>query len=198
MNLVGRITLLLSAILLGACSKTVQWEEEVPLNTGETIWVKRELTYAIQGAHANPLDLGFRAKPNQTFKFDYGGRRYIYKGEAMIILIAISPKTQKPILVANPAGRDWQYQNRYSCTTPFYVQFNPDGDGERWAWPPQIETWLYGMPTNIMLKIPDFDEVKNKYPASGRNQIDNTFLTFYEHYRAITAKHVAENCFNFK
>ena len=104
MNLVGRITLLLSAILLGACSKTVQWEEEVPLNTGETIWVKRELTYAIQGAHANPLDLGFRAKPNQTFKFDYGGRRYIYKGEAMIIFIAISPKTQKPILVAECHG----------------------------------------------------------------------------------------------
>ena len=24
---------------LSACSKTVQWEEEVPLNTGEVFWV---------------------------------------------------------------------------------------------------------------------------------------------------------------
>ena len=188
----------LAVTALTACYRTVEWEEEVPLNTGETIWVKRELTYAIRGAYANPLDLGFRAKPNQTFKFDYGGRRYTYRGEAMIILIAISPITQKPILVANPAGNDWQYQNRYSCTTPFFVQFNPNGDGERWTWPPQIENLLYGMPTNIMLKIPDFDEVKDKYPASGRNQIDNTSLTFYEHYRTIAAQHVAENCFNFK
>lgn len=32
---------------LTACSKTVQWEEEVPLNTGDVIWVKREVVYKL-------------------------------------------------------------------------------------------------------------------------------------------------------
>lgn len=178
--------------------RTVIWEEEVPLNTGETIWVTRELTYSIQGSHGNPLDLGFRAKSEQTFKFDYGGRRYTYKGQAMIILIAISPKTKIPVLVADPRGKDWQYLNRYSCTTPFYVQFNPNENATEWIWPKQIEPWLYGIPTNIMLNIPDIGKVKGKYRAFGRKQIDNTFLAFYKNYRAIDAQHIDENCFVFK
>ena len=189
----------LAVTALTACSRTVEWEEEVPLNTGETIWVKRELTYAIRGAYANPLDLGFRAEPDQTFKFDYGGRRYIYKGQAKIILVAISPKTQKPILVAEPVANGWYSQNRYSCTTPFYVQFDPNVNGTEWTWPKKIDPWLYGLPTNIMLKIPDFDEVKNKYSASGRSQIDNTFLrSDSKYYQVIDAEHAFENCFNFK
>ncbi len=195
----ARLFALVTLVALTGCSKTVQWEEEVPLNTGETIWVKRELTYAIQGDYANPLYLGLRAKSDQTFKFDYGGKRYNYKGQANILLIAISPKTRKPVLVAEPVANGWYSQNRYSCTTPFYVQFNPDSDGERWTWPPQIETWLYGVPTNIMLKIPDFDEVKEKYPASGRNYIDNTFLrSDSKYYQLIDAEHIVENCFVFK
>ena len=59
MNLVSRITLLLSAILLGACSKTVQWEEEVPLNTGEVIWVKRTDTFTRRSEPGNPLQMGW-------------------------------------------------------------------------------------------------------------------------------------------
>lgn len=48
--------------LLSACSKTVQWEEEVPLNTGETIWVKRTVVYSAQGGAGNPLDMAYRPK----------------------------------------------------------------------------------------------------------------------------------------
>ena len=39
------ITTMVLAVLLVACSKTVQWEEEVPLNTGEVIWVKRSMPW---------------------------------------------------------------------------------------------------------------------------------------------------------
>ncbi len=46
------------ALQLTACSKTVQWEEEVPLNTGETIWVKRTVVYSLQGESGNPMDIG--------------------------------------------------------------------------------------------------------------------------------------------
>ena len=39
----------LLALVLSACGRTVTWEEEVPLNTGETIWIER--TMQIGRAH---------------------------------------------------------------------------------------------------------------------------------------------------
>ena len=41
MNPIKLILIGLAMTALTACSKTVEWEEEVPLNTGETIVVKR-------------------------------------------------------------------------------------------------------------------------------------------------------------
>jgi hypothetical protein len=64
--------LLLSSLLgllqLTACSKTVQWEEEVPLNTGEVIWVKREVTYKYKGAGGNPLDMDYLTCPQTPYQ----------------------------------------------------------------------------------------------------------------------------------
>jgi hypothetical protein len=37
--------MVVAVFLLSACSKTVTWEEEVPLNTGEVIWVERVDSY---------------------------------------------------------------------------------------------------------------------------------------------------------
>ena len=73
-----------------------------------------------------------------------------------------------------------------------------DENATEWIWPKQIEPWLYGIPTNIMLNIPDIGKVKGNYRAFGRKQIDNTFLAFYKNYRAIDAQHIDENCFVFK
>ena len=63
--------------VLAGCTRTVHWEEEVLLNTGETIWVKRSGTYTYRSASGNPLDLGisqigyqrlnFRIKQKSTF-----------------------------------------------------------------------------------------------------------------------------------
>lgn len=87
---------------LAACSKTVQWEEEVPLNTGEVIWVKRTVVYTKQGGAGNPLDVAYRPENNETIEFAWGGKKYSYEGDARIILLAISPQ-KKPVLVARAA-----------------------------------------------------------------------------------------------
>ncbi len=55
------LIVMISLNLLSACSKKVHWEEEVPLNTGEVIWVKRIVTYKFQGASGNPFDMAYRA-----------------------------------------------------------------------------------------------------------------------------------------
>ena len=58
-----QVTLLaLAAMQLFACSKTVECQVEVPLNTGERIWVKHEATYNLQVAGGNPLDLAYQSR----------------------------------------------------------------------------------------------------------------------------------------
>ena len=47
----------LAALQLSGCSRTVEWEEEVPLNTGETIWVHRSMPWVYKGGFGNPFDM---------------------------------------------------------------------------------------------------------------------------------------------
>lgn len=89
------------ALQVAACSKTVQWEEEVPLNTGETIWVKRTLNYSLGGGAGNPLDIAYRPDWVQQLEFEWAGKKYLYEGDARVFVLAISPQ-QKPVLVADP------------------------------------------------------------------------------------------------
>jgi hypothetical protein len=47
-------------LLVGACQfmtrdRTLTWEEEVVLNTGDVIWVTRALTYKYETTHDNPF-----------------------------------------------------------------------------------------------------------------------------------------------
>ena len=46
MNHTARLALAIAcAVLMTGCSKRVEWREEVPLNTGQTIWVQRSALY---------------------------------------------------------------------------------------------------------------------------------------------------------
>ena len=171
MNLVSRITLLLSAILLGACSKTVQWEEEVPLNTGEVIWVKRTVVYSLKGAGGNPFDIGYGQDRTETLSFTWNEKNYVYEGDAALMLLAISPIKQ-PVLVAPAADRTWDGNHNYYCTVPYYVQFVPDASGRKWTWPPDIEPWLYGLSHNLMRQRRKPEEMKSRYTALQRNEED--------------------------
>ena len=94
------ITCAIAAIMqLTGCAKNVQWEEEVLLNKGETIWVTKEVRYIIKGQPGNPLDLGYLPDFEETTSFKYGGRAYTYKGDAAIMVLAISPQ-KLPVLLA--------------------------------------------------------------------------------------------------
>lgn len=164
----------LAMTALTACSKTVQWEEEVPLNTGDVIWVKREVVYKLQGTGGNPMDLGYWPSWTEEISFEWKGNKYKYVGDADLMLLAVSPTTQRPVLVAKAANKQWGRQNNYRCTTPFYVQFVPSLDGREWSWPPNIEPWLYNMPHNLMAKREDFGKMKDRYTTSERAAMDRT------------------------
>lgn len=173
-----RISLIaMAAVQLAACSKTVRWEEEVPLNTGETIWVNRKIEYKLSSGFANPFSLGMFPTREQELQFSYAGKAYSYKGRANLILLAISPSKQ-PNLIAPAADFNWanEWEHKYSCVVPFYVQLVPDATGGNWSWPAKPEPWLHGMPANLMRTHPNTEERrKERYTASDRNQRDATY-----------------------
>jgi hypothetical protein len=160
-----------TALQITACSKTVQWEEEVPLNTGETIWVKRTVEYTKQGGAGNPLDTKYRPSKDQAIEFTWNGKSYYYKGEARIMLLAISPQKQ-PVLVAKAADNAWYARYNYACTYPFYVQLMPDETGKVWNWPPDIDTWLYNLIPNLLLSRYEPEQMQKRYTALERQAED--------------------------
>lgn len=166
---------LIAAQQLAACSKTVQWEEEVPLNTGETIWVKRTVTYKFKGSGDNPLDMSYQPDWTEEIAFEWKGKKYRYVGNADLMLLAISPSTQQPVLVAHAANKDWHWKHHYRCTTPFYVQFVPSEDGRDWTWPPSIELWLHGMSNNLMRGRDGAEKMKTRYSADDRRTRDQAW-----------------------
>lgn len=157
---------------LVACSKTVEWEEEVPLNTGETIWVKRQARYELQGEAGNPLDVKYRPTRNETIGFRYAGKEYRYDGDARIMLLAISPKGI-PNLIAKAPDNSWNYVHKYKCAIPFYAQIIPSAGGRDWNWPQQIEPWLYGEHKNLLLTRLSPEQMRAKYTAAERTNLDS-------------------------
>lgn len=181
------------AALLTACSKTVQWEEEVPLNTGETIWVKRTVVYRLKGAGGNPMDIGYGQDYTETLTFKLGGKDYGYEGDAALMLLAISPQ-KVPVLVGPAGDKSWDWNHNYRCATPHYVQFVPDSSGHKWIWPPDIEPWLYGMPPNLMRQRRKPEQMQSRYTAQERNQEDAIMMLQTPSSAIIDPKFTIQDC----
>jgi hypothetical protein len=162
--------IVITAVLsqLTACSKTVQWEEEVQLNTGEVIWVKRTVEYTVQGGAGNPFDMAYRAtEGGSVSSFDWRGKSFRFDIDVGVVLIAVSPAGY-PVVVAE--GGYWNLLGKYPCTIPLYVQFVPDGSGAIWSWLPKVEPWLYNMESNRLFVIPTPDQPKRRYTVKERKE----------------------------
>lgn len=165
----GLILVLAFSLLATACSKTRSWEEEVLLNTGEKVWVRRSQTYSLTGGAGNPADLAYRPDSDSEIEFDWRGVRYRYLGDANVMVLAISPGGV-PVLVADAAGNSWNWRHHYGCTLPFYVQLVPSSTGESWTWPSQIEAWLYGLPANLFISFEDPSNVRSRYSIEDKRR----------------------------
>ena len=200
MKLVRLLLIGLTISALTACSKTVQWEEEVLLNTGETIVVKRSLPWELQGGTGNPADIALRPNVDQQiYAFSYRGKDYRYSGGADVRWIAISPTTKNPVLVARPESWAWTRRNVYACTVPFYLQLDPNAGQEKWTWPESIEPWLYNLPANVMATIPRLEDKKQKrYTMSEKHLRDATVRIQSPAAVKIDPLYEAESCYTKK
>ena len=74
MKLLKLLMIGLAMISLAACFKAVQWEEEVPLNTGETIVVKRSGSYTYKGLTSDGNAFSWNPEWRSTIEFAYEGK----------------------------------------------------------------------------------------------------------------------------
>lgn len=184
-----------AVVHLAACSKSVAWEEEVPLNTGQTLIVQRKATYSLKGEAGNPLDVAYRPDRSETIEFDWEGRHYRYEGDAIPFVLAISPQ-RVPVLVAPAANNSWWAVHGYACTVPFYVQLTPQADGRTWRWPAHIEPWLYGLPKNLMLARELRYRESGRLSAAEVRQIDKPALAGRRSRQEIDATYTGDPCRN--
>lgn len=156
------IVMMLVVIRFTACTRYVHWEEDVLLNTGETISIDKNVRYTLKGDAGNPFDMAMRPDWEETISFKYGGRSYRYTGEAGLMVLAISPQ-KLPILLAPVSLGDWFYHNNYACVSPYYVQLVPDNSGKQWTWPVRIESWTYNLPANLLRQRDHPSAMQSRY-----------------------------------
>jgi hypothetical protein len=192
------LVILVGVALLAGCSKTVHWEEEVPLNTGETLVVQRSGTYEFVPWDASTGHIFFYS-PSSTanIEFTYRAKSYRHTGQLLLLALVISPGGV-PSLIGNPTANDWDWRNKYTCTEPSYIQLNPDITGRSWAWPSKIEPWTFGLKTNLVFGVAQLDANGKRLAAADRSQMNASLAAIYRHYQVIDPTFKNPNCFRGK
>jgi hypothetical protein len=122
----------------GASTKTVEWEEEVPLNSGEIIWVKRADTYISRSEPGNPLQMGWWLD-KRAIAFDWKNQQYTFQTNTTdILMLQLSDTTQNIEIVA------WTKE----CSSFGFGEFRwLDGT---WQLQPNVSPVLINQPRNLM------------------------------------------------
>lgn len=128
-----------AALQITACSKTVEWEEEVPLNTGETIWVKRIDTFVKGPEPGNPLKRTWGLE-KRNYAFAWQGQGYAYEVKTKTggpFLIHVFP-ADKTMAIVDSA---WPYCQGYGELR--WINSN-------WQLQQNVSPELVGEPRNLM------------------------------------------------
>ena len=132
------LMLMFTTLLLMGCSKSVQWVEEVPLNPGTNIWIKRTDSYARASEPGNPLKLGWRLQKREL-EFDWEGQPVRFQTDASDIILLHELESLKSISIVA-----WTQD----CTKRGYGEFRwLDG---RWKLQPTVNSELVGRTRNVM------------------------------------------------
>jgi hypothetical protein len=159
----------------GASTKTVEWEEEVLLNTGEIIWVKRADTYIRRSEPGNPLQMGWWPYDRRSYKFSWHDQSYVYEvnGHGAPILLHAYIE-EKSIAIVDSA---WPACKGYGV----FKWIN-----EKWQLQPNTILTLVGHPRNLMAHSSALDGaiparvtrewIKNKHFELPQNGSSDTHL----------------------
>lgn len=139
-KLLKTLVIATAALQLTVCAKTVQWAEEVLLNTGETILVKRTDTYSRGGEPGNPLAMSWGIGKRE-YAFSWKGKKYTYQAKrafdgAMLIYADIADNS---IAIVDTA---------LNCETMGYGEFRWRAGS--WQLQHNVSKALVDQPRNLM------------------------------------------------
>jgi hypothetical protein len=166
----NRRTLVVAAasapLLLSACGqslKTVEWEEEVLLDTGEIIWVKRVDTF-IKGAEpGNPLQRTWRLD-KRAYEFTWLGKKYVYTTEAKVspgALMLYVHDVSKTLGVIDFSR---------NCVKPGYGEFR--WINGNWQLQENAAPSLIGQARNLMGSFDSEGEIPTRVNRAFKQQVD--------------------------
>lgn len=133
------------ALQLTACAKTVQWEEEVPLNTGETIWVKRTDTYKPSSEAGNPLQFAWELQ-GRSVEFIWQSKPYKFHTDSTELMMLYALEASNDLVVVA-----WSKD----CAKRGFGEFRWSNGG--WQLQPNISQKLIGQPRNLMSYFSSLD-----------------------------------------
>ena len=138
-----RLGVALTAVLMlsgcgGSSAKSVSWDEEVRLNTGEVLWIKRTDNFQRRSVPGNPLQMGWWPDV-RTYEFAYRNRNYLYRTNPADSLGALMLFARGDDVMVIDATR--------ACGKPGYAEFR--WDGQRWQ-ARNVGPDAIGQPRNLM------------------------------------------------
>ncbi|MDP3760098.1 MAG: hypothetical protein Q8R01_06240 [Ramlibacter sp.] len=132
------LLVLIAAFHLAACSKTVQWEEEVELSSGEILWVKRTDSFKRTSEPGNPLQSAWWPT-RRALEFTWHGQRYEFDTDTTSIMMLYEVEVSKSMAIVA-----WTKK----CAKPGYGEFRrANGD---WHLQPTVSAAIVGKPRNLM------------------------------------------------
>ena len=176
---------LLLALQLAACSKSIQWEEEVPLNTGETIWVKRTDSYVRGGDAGNPLKIVWWLE-QRNYEFEWQGKRLSYLRRTRTISGPIG------LYVVTPGKAISVVDSAAACSKPGWVEYRWQQDA--WRLQDTFDPALVGLPRNLMAHFSADDGEIPQRVTSGFKRKEDTAQNRAAPLMQIESQHIASAC----
>ncbi|MCM2312949.1 MAG: hypothetical protein NDI84_16270 [Steroidobacteraceae bacterium] len=126
----------LLALVLGACSRTVTWEEEVPLNTQSTTWVVRTDTYSRSTEPGNPFKAAW-VIATRSVDVSLHERRYEFEAATADIFMVVDRGNTISVVA-------WSND----CSKRGYAEYRWIRD--TWRRQASVDPSLTGQPRNLM------------------------------------------------
>jgi hypothetical protein len=138
---------ILSTAVLSGCGKTIRWEEEVPLNTGEILVVERIAKFKRGSEPGNPLKAAWWPEGG-SIGFSLDGQRFVYEysGRMNAFGIFVVGSRQSPSIV--------DYTG-HKCAQPGLGEFR--WHSGQWELQRALSGELLGRPRNLIYAEADPD-----------------------------------------
>lgn len=181
------ISPLVASLSLCGCGRKleIQWEEEVPINESETVWVSRTDQFNSGGEPGNPFQQAWFLH-NRSYIFEWRGQKYEYSADVQsspgIFLIHGDGKTSLVTVV--------DYNTK--CKKAGFAQYNLKN--EKWAPQRNINSDLLGASRNLMEYYSTRGNIPKRLSLQAKEGLHLSSPRKRQSLNVLSSDSLAENC----